>query len=281
MSKKKEKLSKNKLIIIILLVASATVITSSYISKIEESKANQVDAIIATKDIKDGSIITREMLAVSKIPKEYLLQNTAINTDLIIGRTAVIPIFQGEQIVIDKLTETKKTPEKNSWVLPINPIDKALDLNENTFVDIWLVPTTKGIENGQTAKVFFKGIKIQKIKNEAYYTQAEIPKAKDGSSPIFIPEYLIFNLSTEETQSLANINPIQYSFRITRYNEALLAYNLEGTAEGTLPILFDGDNTDSTSTEEEPQDEFEIPEDEDNTDSQLKNIREENANENN
>lgn len=276
MSKKKEKLSKNKLIIIILLVASVTVIASTYISKMEQSKSNLVGIVLATKDISDGNIITKEMISLAKVPKEYLLQNITTNTEDIIGKTAIVPIYKGEQIVIDKLTETITTPKKNSWVLPINPTDKALDLSENSFVDIWLVPTSKGIEHGKTATVFFKGIQIQKIKNESYYTQTEVPKTKDGASPVFVPEYLIFNLSAEETRVLASVNPIEYSFRIARYNEALLTYNLEGTAEGTLPILFDGNNVDSTNIEE-IQDEIIFPEDD--ADSQLVNNNEEDTNE--
>ena len=236
---------KNKLIIIVLLISSFTLLANTFIGKINLQKSNMTDVVIAKTDIPDGLEVTDAMITVTSISKNQLSSNVYTTKDEIIGKTTVVPIYKNEQISSKRITKTIESPNKNNWSIQLTPIDKALNLTENTFVDIWTIPTNKGVEKGLLPEVLFKGIKIQEMKNEAFYSKENInSQSTEGTNPIFIPEYLIFNLSEEELKSLNKLNTGLYTIRVSKYNEALLYENLKKEKETTPNISSDNTKND-------------------------------------
>lgn len=248
MAKQKD-ISKNKVIILILIVASGTLLANTYINKINLQKSNLVDVTIAKTDIEDGMIITDQMVTIAKISQEQVLTDINSTASEVIGKTAIVPIYKNEQISKRRITETIDDPDKNNWVMKIDPLDKALDISKNSFIDVWISPTSKGLEQGLTPDIVFKGIKIQEIKSESFnFKENTVKQEKEGESTIFIPEFLILNLTEKELKILNNINSSLYSFRISKYNESLFYKNLISSTEEIDPV--DTDNKDIKETED-------------------------------
>lgn len=237
MAKKKD-MNRSKLILLIMLIASLALLANTYITKVNLQKSTLVDVVVAKTDIRDGLVLTEDMITIAKIPQGQVLTNVYDTQSAVIGKTVIVPIYTNEQILSERLTETISTPTKNNWIIQLNSLDKALDLRKGSFVDLWLTPTSKGFEQGKTPQILLSGIKIQDVKNEAFNNADTVSnQAKDNNNQSFIPEYIVLNLDEAELKAVNNINQNIYNFRLAKYNEALLYNNLTESGPSLNTVL--------------------------------------------
>ena len=251
---KNKKMTKEKLFLIILSVASLTLLINTVISKVNLSRSDLVPAVIAKQNIAAGLVISEDMIVITEIPTQDILEGAIIDPVEVIGKTATVPLYAKEQIIPNKITTTIQSPSHKNWTLAIHPLDKALDLKKHTFIDIWLTPTGKGFEKSLEPTPLFQGVKIAGLKNESFLTQEELPKTAENTNPIFVPEYAVFNLSEAQVKKLSNINPAIYTIRFALHNEALLYSNL--TADAPLEIEIEAPAKEDGEKELEESDEI-------------------------
>ncbi|HNX80714.1 MAG TPA: Flp pilus assembly protein CpaB [Candidatus Omnitrophota bacterium] len=76
---------------------------------IQTMQANQAAVLVAKKSIAKGAMVTPDMIDVSIVPKDYIQPQAVTSADRIAGMMAVMPIEQGDQITLSKLTFPKSS----------------------------------------------------------------------------------------------------------------------------------------------------------------------------
>lgn len=219
MSKIKEMNSKSFLIIIIVAIMSVTVVANTYVSKISLDKERKVEVIVANKDIKENTIITKDMLIFKqKNISEVDLNNIFKNPTDLVGKVAIVPIYENEIITTKRITDFDEKKLNNDFVLKLENNDRNLNIVNGSFIDIWKVPTKKGFELGVLPEIIFSSEYISDLKNESNLSRDEF-LLNIEESDVFVPEYLVLNLDETKIKEITNINTDIYSIRISLHKD--------------------------------------------------------------
>lgn len=217
-------------------VMSVTLIANSFVEKIELDKQSKKNIIIAKSDISENTIITEEYLTYKeKYVSDADIESTFTNPEELIGKVSIVPIYAGEAINTKRIVEQKYQRENRDFVYKLSEEDKALDLKEGSFVDIWAIPTGSGYERGLKPTKILPVQYVNEIKNEAFVSEEEFKKpSKEEESKseeiIFIPSYIIFNFRDSHIDFLKNINPTFYTLRLALHQDSEYAKNAKESA---------------------------------------------------
>lgn len=129
------------LLIAAALAVVATFLINGYVQQqariaqahVISAQKNIMTAIIARKDIPSGAVVTEDMLAEERVPKDRLQPRAATDIDRVINKITLAPISKGEQILLNKLTlsgqETSlsaKVPRgKRAITIPVDNISSV------------------------------------------------------------------------------------------------------------------------------------------------------------
>ncbi len=128
-------MKKKLAIIVAVLLGMLSVLLINYYLKQKEreyelrSKGREVVVLVAAKNIPAESLIEEDMINTATIPEKYIQPKVAYRKEKIIGKFALAPIMQGEQILMTKLgteeqikkrtEEEKRVPGRLSMNMPI------------------------------------------------------------------------------------------------------------------------------------------------------------------
>ena len=156
---------RNKLpvIVALLLAALTALMVAAYIRQRETQIRRElmrgrepVQVLVAAQDIPESTGITEEMLALMNRPADSIQPHAIANPGDAIGKIAVVPIYQSEQILDSKLQRPQqiaslsaKTPAgKRAITLAVDPITGVGGfIHPGDFVDVlgmFQIPTPDG-----------------------------------------------------------------------------------------------------------------------------------------
>lgn len=102
-------------IIVALLVAVSVYFFASSISdSVIEEKKNKIEVVLAAADIPKDTIITKEMLVISEVPKDVVSVNSCRSIDELVDKIAVNNIYTGDQINVKDAITVGNKEEENS-----------------------------------------------------------------------------------------------------------------------------------------------------------------------
>lgn len=231
---KQNLLSKNKVSIAVAVICSVTLLANTYITRMKLYEESKTHVVVASMDISENTEITKEMIKIVEMDIESVNENlTFKDPSKVLGSSTLVPIFKGEPLNPNRLYPTNDA-ENEDFVLQINPVDKALDIKEGSFIDIWKIPTAKSLLEGLTPELVIVGHRVDQVKNEAIVkveTKKEEP-AKPGAAaekpaePVSpIPTYLILNMTGTDIQLMTSINTEKYVIRVALHREGDLYQN--------------------------------------------------------
>ncbi len=120
------------IIVAVLLGMLSVLLINHYLKQKEReyelrSKGREVAVLVAVRNIPAGSPIEESMINTVAIPEKYIQPRAAQQKEKIVGAFALVPIMQGEQILMTKLgteeqikkEEKKRVPDRLSMNMPI------------------------------------------------------------------------------------------------------------------------------------------------------------------
>ena len=231
---KQNLLSKNKVSIAVAVICSVTLLANTYITRMKLYEESKTHVVVASMDISENTEITKEMIKIVEMDIESVNENlTFKDPSKVLGSSTLVPIFKGEPLNPNRLYPTNDA-ENEDFVLQINPVDKALDIKEGSFIDIWKIPTAKGLEASLTPELVIVGHRVDQVKNESIAkvepkkeeTKSSEAAAEAPAEPISpIPTYLILNMTGTDIQLLTSIDSGKYSIRVALHREGDLYQN--------------------------------------------------------
>lgn len=210
---------------------------------IPEVNIETIDVIVAVTDIPENSIVTKDMITTEKRYAEDVMKTSNIVTQYneIVGKRTVVPIYKGETINNNRIIENKNymnNKDQTQISLAINEVDKALELHQDDYIDIWLEPVSQGKDMQTTIEPYKLIKKIQIIKaHDSNYNNIDKQKAASGTENItsnteYVPSYLTIELPDAELKELYSIDKSKYNIRITRYGEEKLFNTIASVIRG-------------------------------------------------
>ena len=162
------KLSRLKILAICFLLIAGIIY---YYEEIKQtnSEIQTMDVIVAVSDISENEIITKDMITIEKRYAGDVMKyvNIATTEDEVVGKRTIVPLYKGEPINNNRLLvkqEYMNKKDQTQIVLAINEVDKALELHQDDYIDIWLEPVSQG-QDIQTIIEPYKLIEKIKIIN--------------------------------------------------------------------------------------------------------------------
>ncbi|NNG66379.1 Flp pilus assembly protein CpaB [Caldanaerobacter subterraneus] len=104
---------------------------------------SNLPVVVAKEDLKQGTVITNEKIAVIRMPKEYIVSGAFQNPNGVVGQVINTDVYAGEQI-IDKMIE-KKRMDYNKRLVGIKiTLDTAVggDIQPNDKIDLYFKSKT-------------------------------------------------------------------------------------------------------------------------------------------
>ncbi len=201
--------------------------------RVPETNIETTEVIVAVNDIPENTIIDKEMLTVEKRYTEDVMKTSNIVTrcNEIIGKRTIVPLYKGELINNNRIIENKgymNSKNQTQIALAINEVDKALELKEGDYIDIWLEPESQSedIQSIIEPHKLIEKIKVIQVHDFNYNNiskQKAVAEAESiTSNTVYVPAYLTIELSDVELTELYSIDKNQYNIRITRYGEEKL-----------------------------------------------------------
>ena len=237
---KQNLLSKNKVSIAVAVICSVTLLANTYITRMKLYEESKTHVVVASMDISENTEITKEMIKIVEMDIESVNENlTFKDPSKVLGSSTLVPIFKGEPLNPNRLYPTNDA-ENEDFVLQINPVDKALDIKEGSFIDIWKIPTAKGLEDNLKPELVIIGHRVDQVKNESIVKvepkKEETVKsgavAEAPAEPVSpIPTYLILNMTGTDIQLLTSIDSGKYSIRVALHREGDLYQNFLNQAK--------------------------------------------------
>lgn len=226
------KLSKIKMLAICFIIIAGIVF---YYEEIKENEVNinTIDVIVAVTDITENEVITRDMITKEKRYSEDVMKNKDIvKTDSdVIGKRTIVPLFKGEPINKNRIIENKEYMNKKDQTqvaLALTEVDKALELREGDYIDIWLEPVfpNPNIQTIIEPQKLIEKIKIIKVYDSNYNNISAITKdpINTSSNAVYVPAYITIELEDTTLKLLYEVDKNNYSIRLTRYGKEKL-YN--------------------------------------------------------
>lgn len=203
--------------------------------KVPEINIETTEVIVAITDIPENTVIKKEMLTIEKKYAEDVkkTENIAKSYNEVLGKRTIVPLYKGEPISKNRVISNKTYMNDKDQVqiaLAINEVDKALELHQGDYIDIWLEPVSQSQEEIKIEP--YKLIeKIQIIQaHDSNYNNISQNIAVAGaesltSNTVYVPAYLTIEMSDTMLKELYSIDKNKYSIRITRYGEEKL-YNI-------------------------------------------------------
>lgn len=199
--------------------------------RIPEAVIETTEVIVATTDVAENSIIKKEMIAVEKRYIEDVMKsaNIAKTYDEVVGKRAIVPLYEGEPVNTSRIIENKSymnDKDQTQIALAISEVDKALGVKEDDYIDIWLEPVSQGQEEQTIIKPYklMEKIKIIKV-HDSNYNNLNLQSTDSVSSisnASYVPAYLTIELSDDALKELYSVDKNKYSIRITSYGEEKL-----------------------------------------------------------
>jgi len=171
----------NKLIIAIALIIITVVIFYFQNIKEYEVAVPMTSVVVAIEDIPENTIIKESMVQLEERYSEDLLkQKDSLTSTLekIVGKRTITPIYKNEEINQKRVVENEKyMDEKDSekrrmFTISIETtMDKALNIKEGSFIDIWLEPNQNAITAYEQEKA--KQDEMERLNNEVAINEEE------------------------------------------------------------------------------------------------------------
>ena len=226
------KLSKLKMLAICLIIIAGIVF---YYEEVKENEVNinTIDVIVAVTDIAENEVITKDMITKEKRYSEDVMKNKDIvKTDSeVIGKRTIVPLFKGETINSNRIIENKEYmngKDQTQIALALTEVDKALELREGDYIDIWLEPVSSNqdIQTIIEPQKLIEKIKLIKVHDSNYNNISVITKdpINTSSNAVYVPAYITIELEDTTLKLLYEVDKNNYSIRLTRYGEEKL-YN--------------------------------------------------------
>ena len=219
---KKPKIDKKYVFILIaVIIVSVTLILNTYMQNREAASGNLTSVIAVNQDIEANTTIIKEMLVYKSVSKEDMTENMYTSPDDILGMKALVPLYQGEILNKNRLSDFTSEVIDKDFAVKIDTTDKALNLLPGTFIDIWKVPTKEGFETGLEPELVFSKQYIIDVKNEAYvsYKDFSVKKADSSDSAGFTPDYIVLDLDESELKIINSLNSRFFTLRITLHKD--------------------------------------------------------------
>lgn len=94
------------IIIAILLAVLAGGLTFTFLEQLQAESVPTGQALVALQDIRPGMAISANMVEVRRVPIAQLPRDAATDASQAVGRTAALPIVEGEVIITERLAGT-------------------------------------------------------------------------------------------------------------------------------------------------------------------------------
>lgn len=229
--KKNEKTFDKKYVIAISMVGvmSITLLANTYISRMNLDKQSRTNVVATAMDIPENTIITEDMLIFQKRYIQDINTDTSFNdTAELVGKKTTVPIYKNEIINKFRIVENNEKLLNKDFAISLDTSDKSLNLSKGTFIDIWKVPVKEGFKKSLAPEMMFKGQYIVDLKNEAYISKEQYDSlAVEDKKEIFVPQYILVNLSESEIKEITSIDPSLYNIRIVLHNTNTYFENLK------------------------------------------------------
>lgn len=229
--KKNEKTFDKKYVIAISMVGvmSITLLANTYISRMNLDKQSRTNVVATAMDIPENTIITEDMLIFQKRYIQDINTDTSFNdTAELVGKKTTVPIYKNEIINKFRIVENNEKLLNKDFAISLDTSDKSLNLSKGTFIDIWKVPVKEGFKKSLAPEMLFKGQYIVDLKNEAYISKEQYDSlAVEDKKEIFVPQYILVNLSESEIKEITSIDPSLYNIRIVLHNTNTYFENLK------------------------------------------------------
>nr|WP_312579554.1 SAF domain-containing protein [Sedimentibacter sp.] len=201
--------------------------------KVPEADIETAEVIVATVDIPENTVIKKEMLSIEKKYAEDVMKtgNIAKTYDEVVGKRTVVPLYKGESINSNRIIENKNymnSEDQTQIALAINEVDKALELNQGDYIDIWLEPVYQSQDNQEVIEPhkLIEKIQIVSIHDSNYNNvvkQKEVSGAENiTSNNVYVPAYFTIELPDAIVKEIYSIDKSKYNIRITCHGEEKL-----------------------------------------------------------
>lgn len=229
--KKNEKTFDKKYVIAISMVGvmSITLLANTYISRMNLDKQSRTNVVAMSMDIPENTIITEDMLVFQKRYIQDINGDTSFTDQAeLIGKKTTVPIYKNEIINKFRVVENNEKLLNKDFAISLDINDKSLNLSKGSFIDIWKVPVKEGFKKSLAPEMLFKGQYIVDLKNEAYISKQQYDSlAVEDKKEIFVPQYILVNLSESEIKEITSIDPSLYNIRIVLHNTNTYFENLK------------------------------------------------------
>lgn len=101
-------MKKIKLLAFLAALATALGVYFFFQSSNKPVTTSKVNVVVAAADIPANTTITGEMVTISELPTQAVLQNAVKDTSLVVGSVLNTPAVKGEQIISNRLIKTGK-----------------------------------------------------------------------------------------------------------------------------------------------------------------------------
>lgn len=198
--------------------------------KVPEAVIDTVQVVVAATDILENTIIEKEMLITEKRYAEDVMKVTDIvkSYDEVVGKRTVVPLYRGETINTKRVIEHKgymNDKDQTQIALALNEVDKALGLQVDDYIDIWLEPISHTQDNMVIIEPYkiIEKIKIIKVHDSNYSSTGNIKTTEPiTTSTNIVPAYITIELRDSVIKNLYEVDKSKYNIRITRYGEEKL-----------------------------------------------------------
>lgn len=151
------------------------------------------DVVVAAQDIKAGTKITSEMVAISTFPKNAVIADVISDRAVVVGLTARYPLTAGDQISPIKLGQTESN-RTFSDVIPEGKRAVSVDVVEKTsvggliiagdHVDVIVIGKSTAASGGQDVPVSFTLLQDVEVLSVAQTTQEPVARLDKDGNPI-------------------------------------------------------------------------------------------------
>jgi len=235
------------------IVAIAIIIIVGVIYYYEEIREVKVEiprtnVVVATKYIPANTVIEEGMITIEQRYTQDLLKqkdNLTSSIEKVLGKRTRVPLYKNEEIVLDRLIENKPYMnddyEKKQIEIALYSTDKALNIKEGSFIDIWLEPTSEGLKRQDELDATTNVPEEEKIKPRKILEKVQIATVDNANLEELIkddlkqnkktssnydkeseknaPTYISIELNDEDIEKIMGVDDRYYQFRITLYSE--------------------------------------------------------------
>ena len=202
--------------------------------KVPEAVIDTIQVVVAAADIPENTIISKEMICLEKRYAEDVMRSGYIakSYDEVVGKRTVVPLYKGELVHISRVIKNESYMNSKDQVqiaIAINEVDKALELKEGDYIDIWLEPISRVQDNQVIIEPYkiIEKIKIIKV-HDSSYNSSRTAESITSAASVLVPAYITIELRDEVIKEIYEVDKSKYNIRITRYGEEKI-YNIVGS----------------------------------------------------